>query len=149
MSKQNVLRITLFVSVLAFNPAIAQIGQRTDTETRLTESQKKQTITDDIAMCLEAKGLEADAAERISRLFVSENGAKMEKMVTNITENTHLTKEAILSYLGNEALFGKSVSLDRYDTLVSMANRINGATPDPQIRTQLKITAEKNSELIG
>ncbi len=147
MNRQNFLRVTLFVSVLAFNPAVAEVNLRTDCDITSSQNQNQNAIQLDIADLLEAKGIEREAAERISQEFVASNGVHLD-MVQNIAENTRLTKEEILGYLGNEALFGKDIRLDRYDTLIQMHTKITQAVPDAMTRTQLRRVATLNQTLV-
>ena len=144
MNRQNFLRVTLFVSVLALNPAVAEVNLRADCDITSAQNQDQNTIKLGIADLLEAKGLEREAAERIAQEFVASIGLSLTSMVQNITENTHLTKEEVLSYLSNEALFGKDIRLDRYDTLIQMHNKITKASPDTATRTRLKRVATLN-----
>ena len=148
MNRQNFLRVTLFVSVLALNPAAAEVNLRTGCDITATQDQNQNLIKSGIADLLEAKGLEREAAERISQDFVSSNGVHLAAMVQNITENTRLTKEEILSYLGNEALFGKDIRLDRYDALIQMHTKITQAVPDAMTRTRLRGVATLNQTLV-
>jgi len=56
MNRQNMLRITLFISVLAFNPAVAQtLNQRT---LSAIETQEQKSLGSDISKTLMEKGLE-------------------------------------------------------------------------------------------
>jgi len=148
MNRQNFLRVTLFVSALALNPAVAEVNLRTDSDITTTQEQNQNTIKHGIADVLEAKGLERDAAERISQDFVTSNGAYLTSMVQNITENTRLTKEEILGYLGNEALFGKDIKLECYDTMIQMHTKITGTIPGVATRIQLKRAATFNQTLV-
>jgi len=148
MNRQNFLRVTLFVSVLALNPVVAEVNLRTDSDITATQEQNQNTIKHSIADVLETKGLERDAAERISQDFVTSNGAYLTSMVQNITENTRLTKEEIVGYLGNEALFGKDIKLECYDSMIQMHTKITGTLPDAATLIQLKRAATLNQTLV-
>ncbi len=134
MNRQNLLRITLLVSVLAFNPVVAQT-LRTDLASALTkDEQQKRAVASELAAALEAKGLEADAAEKIGSRVEILGGMEREKLV---------------AYLGDEALFRRTVDLASYDSLVSMATKIHGATPDAALRSRLKIAADENARFVS
>ena len=70
MSKQNILRITLFVSVLAFNPAVAQTNLRPVTTAASLQEQEEERLSVEISDALEAKGLEHEAAREITQLYL-------------------------------------------------------------------------------
>ncbi|HIQ26928.1 MAG TPA: hypothetical protein EYH42_00330, partial [Sulfurovum sp.] len=58
MSKENILRITLFVSVLAFNPVIAETFKpKINIQTK--------TVKSSIAKILHTRGLDEEVAEEI------------------------------------------------------------------------------------
>jgi hypothetical protein len=148
MNKQHILRLTLFVSVLVMNPAVAQVNLRTGTKsTALQNIQEQQNIQEEIAATLEAKGLEAEAAQKLSHGVIGENGKHFAEMVANLEKSSILTKEGILSYLGNAALFRKQPDLASYDTLLHIAMETMKRTPDSRVKAELKRVARINRTL--
>ena len=134
MNKQYILRVTLFVSVLVMNPAVAQVNLRTAQVTQQKEAQCDLQM--EVAAALEAKGLERDVAEQIVKEHLK--GAEIAQMVEAIATHTSLSKASIVAYLGEKALFRKSVDLTSYDALLSMVGSITNHTPDVSTRAKLK-----------
>jgi len=146
MHKQHILRLTLFISVLAMNPAVAQVNLRTDAKSALSQqTQEKQSIHEEIATALEAKGLEAEAAREITQAYLSESGVQFDVMVQNIAKEMDVSKSEIITYLGNEALFRKEADLTSYDALLKMISSITQRTPDASMRTKLKQLSKYHS----
>ena len=126
MNRQNMLRITLFISVLAFNPAVAQtLNQRT---LSAIETQEQNTLGSDISKRLMEKGLEKEAAERLSQNFMETHSESLEKMVENIVSSGIASHEEVVAYLGEEALFRKDTDLSKYDVLVHMLTHLKKQT---------------------
>ena len=143
MNSQNILRITLFISVLAFNPAVAQtLTQRTLGALAL---QKQHRLGAQIAKHLEAKGLEADAAKTIGESFLQKNHTQTGVMVTNIVHHNIATQEDVIAYLSDEALFRRSTDLSDYDTLVRMATQIHQDKLSKEMLARLQKVAQQNS----
>jgi len=146
MSKENILRITLFVSVLAFNPVIAEtfkstINMQTQQETRVSTS---------IANILHKRGLDEDAAVELSQNFMAEDEELFARMLENLLSGCKSISESeVLAYLSNEALFRKSVDLESYDTLVSMASKIKQKALDEVTLKELQSVAKQNRQLLA
>ncbi|HFQ61072.1 MAG TPA: hypothetical protein ENK39_02070, partial [Epsilonproteobacteria bacterium] len=70
MSKENILRITLFMSVLAFNPVIAEVVKPIS---NIQSSQQETRVSTSIANILHRRGLDVDAAKKISQEFVADD----------------------------------------------------------------------------
>jgi len=145
MSKENILRITLFVSVLVFNPVVSEAVNNT------TNIQTKQEtkVSTSIANILHKRGLDEDAAEEISQNFMLD-----EELFTQMLENLlngckSMSKEEVLTFLSNEALFRKNVDLESYDTLVSMASKIKHKALDTMILKELQSVAKQNRQLLA
>ncbi len=143
MNSQNILRITLFVSVLAFNPAVAQtLSQRT---LGALAVQKQNRLGAEIARDLEAKGLEADAAKTIGESFVQKCHTQTAAMAANIVHHNIATHEDVVAYLSDEALFRRSADLSDYDTLVRMATQIHQEKLSKEMLVKLQKVAQQNS----
>ena len=145
MSKENILRITLFISVLAFNPVVAETLKSTTN----IQTQQETRVSTSIANILHKRGLDEDAAEEISQNFVAEDEELFARMLENLLNGCKsITKEEVLTFLSNEALFRKSVDLKSYDTLVSMASKIKQQSIDPATRKALQKVAKQNKLLL-
>jgi len=90
-------------------------------ESAPTQTQNNQhiSVTSGVSTVLYNRGLDSDVADELAGNFVKDD-VLLATMVENIVTHTEMRKEDVLTYLSNEALFGKSVSLDSYDTLVAM-----------------------------
>jgi len=146
MSKQNILRITLFVSVLAFNPAVAE----TRNQLSNIQTQQSNSVTASIANILHKRGLDEDAAHEISAQMVENEDEILLAMMENIVQHCEgLTQNDVLEYLSTEALYRKEVKLNSYAQLTHMFSKIKQRTPDKETRKQLSSIAKYNSRLVG
>jgi len=129
-----VLNITLFVSVLVFNPAVAETLKPTTN----IQTQQETRVSTSIANILYKRGLDEDAADE--ELFA--------RMLENLLHGCKsMTKDAVLTYLSNEALFRKSVDLESYDQLVAMARGVQQKVLDKTTLQQLQNIAKQNRQL--
>ena len=146
MSKENILRITLFVSVLAFNPVVAETFKNTTN----IQTQKETRVSTSIANILHKRGLDEDAAEEISQNFMPDDEELFTQMLENLLNGCKsIHKEEVLTFLSNEALFRKNVDLKSYDTLVSMVSKIKQKSLDAVILKELQSVAKQNRELLA
>lgn len=144
MSKENILRITLFVSVLAFNPVVAETFKlKTNILTQNTT-----TVKSSIAKILHKRGLDEEAAEEISENAVRDE-ALFAEMLDNLLEGCEsISKDEIMHYVSKEALFRKDVKLESYDYLVAMLSEIRQTSLDKQMLAELGKIAKENSLLL-
>jgi len=146
MSKENILRITLFVSVLAFNPVVAETVKNTTN----IQTQQETRVSTSIANILHKRGLDKDAAEELSQNFVAEDEELFACMLENLLSGCKsISKNDVLAYLSNEALFRKNVDLESYDTLVSMASKIKQKALDKATLKKLQTVAKQNRQLLA
>jgi len=146
MSKENILRITLFISVLAFNPVVAETLKSTTN----IQTQQETRVSTSIANILHKRGLDEDAAEELSQNFVAEDEELFARMLENLLSGCkNLSKEEVLTFLSNEALFRKNVDLESYDTLVSMASKIKQKALDKATLKELQTVAKQNRQLLA
>jgi len=145
MSKENILRITLFVSVLVLSPVVAE---RIKPITNI-QNQHETRVSASIANILHKRGLDEDAAEEISQNFVANDEELFARMIENVLHAcTNISKDELLVYLSNEALFRKSVDLQSYDQLVAMVSKVRQKALDKVTLNALKDIAKQNSQLI-
>ena len=146
MSKENILRISLFVSVLAFNPVVAE----TLNPTSNIQNQQETRVTTSIASLLHKRGLDADAAEELSQNIVPENEELFSLMMENLLQGCKsISKDELLTYLSNEALFRKNVSLESYDHLVAMVSKVKQKALDKNTLKELQTVAKQNKQLLA
>jgi len=144
MSKENILRISLFVSVLAFNPVVAETLNPT------SNIQQETRVTTSIASLLHKRGLDADAAEELSENIVPEDEELFSLMMENLLQGCKsISKDELLTYLSNEALFRKNVSLESYDHLVAMVSKVKQKALDKNTLKELQTVAKQNKQLLA
>jgi len=147
MSKENILRITLFVSVLAFNPVIAETLKNT---TNIQTKQETTRVSTSIANILHKRGLDVDAAEELSQNFVADDEELLSHMMENLLRGCKsISKDALLTYLSNEALFRKNVDLQSYDQLVAMVGKVKQTALDKVTLKELQNVAKQNRQLLA
>ena len=145
MSKENILRITLFVSVLAFNPVVAEtLNTRQNIQTQQTTTN---SVASSISTILHKRGLDEDAAQEIGESFVEDDDLFYSMMENILSGCRSINKDELITYLSNEALFRKNVSLDSYDQLVSMLSKIKQQAPNEVTLAELQLIAQKNKLL--
>ena len=146
MSKENLFRITLFVSVLALNPVVAETLKPTTN----IQSQQETRVSTSIANILHKRGLDEDAAEELSQNFVADDEELFARMLENLLNGCKsMSKDELLTYLSNEALFRKSIDLKSYDQLVAMVSNVKQKSLDQVTLKELQTIAKQNSQLIA
>ena len=142
MNKQNIIRITLFVSVLVFSPAIADtLRIATNIQTNLNIN-----ITEEIASTLYKRGLEQKVAnERVEEL-IKGDAELFVMMLNNLLYGCDdIAKEEIVKYLSKAALHKQIVTLNSYDQLIDIYSKIKKSTPDEEVREKLSAIAKRNT----
>ncbi len=142
MSKENILRITLFVSVLAFNPVTAETFKpKTNIQTKTT------TVKSSIANILHTRGLDEEVAEEIAHKAMSDE-VSFVKMLDNLLQGcVQITQDEVMHYVSKEALFRKEVKLESYDYLVAMVSEIMKTSLDKVVLSELGNIAKRNRQL--
>jgi hypothetical protein len=69
-------------------------------------------------------------------------------MVLNIEQNTPLTREKLLVYFGDEALFRRKPDLTSYGTLLKLVSQITRSVPDQEMKGRLHKIAKLNKLLL-
>ncbi len=146
MSKENLLRISLFVSVLVFNPLVAE----TLKPIKNVQTQQETRVSTGIAKVLHKRGLDEDAAKKISQEFVADDEELFASMMENLLNGCKdISKDELLTYLSNEALFRKSVNFESYDQLVAMASKIKQKALNEVTLRELQMIAKENRQLLA
>lgn len=144
MSKENILRITLFVSVLAFNPVIAETFKP-----KINIQTKTTTVKSSIAKILHTRGLDEEVAEEIVHKAMNDE-VLFVKMLDNLLQGyEQITQDEVMHYVSKEALFRKEVKLENYDYLVAMVSEIKKTSLDKAVLEQLGKVAKNNRHLLG
>jgi len=146
MNKQNIIRITLFVSVLVFSPAIADtLRIATNIQTNLNIN-----ITEEIASTLYKRGLEQKVAnERVEEL-IKGDAELFVMMLNNLLYGCDdIAREEIVKYLSKAALHKQIVTLNSYDQLIDIYSKIKKSTPDEEVREKLSAIAKRNTLMFG
>lgn len=100
MNKQNLLSITLIVTGLAFNPAVAET-----VEARVAfKVPVVQSVASEVSELLHARGLDKDAAEVMAVNVVGEDEMPLAMLIHNLEMQNIATKDEVLAYLSKAAL---------------------------------------------
>ncbi len=146
MNKQNIIRITLFVSILVFNPAVADtLRSVTNIQTNLNT-----TITENITSILHKRGLEEKSAKKRAEEFLGDDERLFSLMLGNLLYGcSDITKEEILEHLSTSALHRQSMALDSYAHLIDIYSKIKQSTPEKEMRKKLSAIAKSNAMVFG
>jgi len=122
MDKKHFITVSLLLSVLAFNPLIAN-----ELYLDHTSSQRQiNTVSSQIASLLYSRGLDEEVASELSRGLIEDNEL-FEAMLNNLLiHHPDLTTDALFEYLSTVALHRQSIDLTSYDHLVNMVSKIKG-----------------------
>jgi len=142
MNKQNFIRITLFISVLVFTPAIADtLRIASNIQTNLNIN-----ITEEIASTLHKRGLEQKVAKERAEELVKGDAGLFALMLDNLLyECSDITREEALEHLGAAALSRQSIALDSYAQLIGIYSKIKRSTPNKEARKRLGAAAKRNA----
>ena len=146
MNRENFIRITFFISILVFNPAIADTLQiSTNIEARVST-----TITQDIASTLHKRGLEEMAARKKAEELTDGNDEAFASMLDNLLDGCRkISRDEMLDYLASAALHREQIALDSYDRLIHIYSKVKRSLPDKEIRNRLSTIARQNAMMIG
>ena len=142
MNKQNIIRITLYVSVLVFNPIVADAMDITTA----IQVDRRATVTENIASALYEKGLDEKAAIVRAEELVNGDEKIFAQMLNNLLNGCNeINKEDLLDHLSYAALHRQNIKLDSYDHLIGIYTKVNRMHPDEKVREKLSSVARKNS----
>jgi len=140
MNRENLLRITVFVSIMVLNPLWAErAGLELPTQTR-----QQQSLTAEIAQTLYRRGLDQEAAARISDASVEEDEMLSRMLATLLHEYPQISRDEALAYLATLALQRQRIQLDSYDSLIAMVTSIQKRPPDAQALWALQRATQIN-----
>ena len=144
MKKQNFITLTLIVSGLALNPAMAEAVLTT-----ASHSQKiNHSVSYSISSLLYSRGLDKDKADEISENFVSEEDeALLAMLIEDLDRQNIVSRKEVLEYLSTKALYRQNLDFHTYDHLVSMVTMIKEKSLDSKILKQLQYIAITNKQL--
>lgn len=140
------IRITLFVSILIFNPAVADtLRSATNIQSNLNT-----TITENIASILYKRGLEEKSAKKRAEEFLEDDERLFALMLDNLLYGcSDITKEEMLEHLSTAALHRQSIALDSYAHLIDIYSKIKRSTPDKEARKKLSTIAKGNAAVFS
>lgn len=146
MNKQNIIRITLFVSILVFNPVVADTFRIASN----IQSNFNSTIAENITSILYKRGLERKAAEKIAEEFIQDDEQLFALMLENLLYGcADINKEELLEHLSTAALHKQNITLDSYAQLIDIYSKTKGSTPGKEVRNRLNAIAKKNALMVG
>lgn len=141
MDKRNLIRVTLLVSALAFNPLVAQ-----QLNANISNQIERNTVSSSIASILHKRGLDEDAAKKISNNLIDEEDELFALMIDNLVNKcTSISKDEILEYMSTAALHRQDVHFDSYAHLVGMVSKIKKKSLDKLSLKQLRAVAKENA----
>ena len=143
LDKRHFISITVLISALAFNPLLAT--EVSVTALQNSSQQQTNTLSNVLAAQLYKRGLDADAADEISREFVDEHDNHLNDMIDHLVHTfTDLSHEEVFEHLSSEALHRRSVDFRSYDHLLSMVTKIKeGALSSSELK-QLHTVSKLN-----
>jgi len=152
MDKRKLVTLTLFLSTLAVLPLSANIQRSVDygIVVSLSEHDEQYAFSERIASFLENKGLETEAAERLSKKLTGEKSRIFDhKVQTLLSHCPELDETALVAYLSEAALHQSSVKLEEYGDLVSMMTSILHKAPEKAMLRTLHYVAKINRTIYG
>jgi hypothetical protein len=151
MDRRKLITLTLFLSTLTLYPVAANTEKIVGEGITVSFAAFEQdSFQERIASYLEQRGLEEDAATRISQALVGEEEALFDQKARNLLSHCpQLHEEELVAYLADEALHQNSVALDRYGQLVSMMTKIKKRALDTEVLKRLSYVAKINRTIYG
>lgn len=143
MKKQNFITLTLIISGLALNPVMADAVYTT-----VALSQKINPVSSAISSLLYNRGLDKDAADEISKNFVSEEDEVLLALVIEELDRENIaSRKEILEHLSTMALHRQKFDLHSHDHLVGMVTKIRLGSLDSKTLKELHRIAKRNRQL--
>ena len=144
MNKQNFITLTLVISGLVLNPVIAETVPHTVSQTQ----QFNQSVVSKISTILHKRGLDEDVAEEMASNLVDEEDELLLAMMMQVLQVQNIvTKEEVLEYLSDAALYKHKLDFKSYDHLVGMVTKIKQTSLDPHTLKQLSHLTKVNQQL--
>ena len=148
MNKQNFITLTLIISGLAFNPAVAEsvecnrVDMRAEIDSAPT-TQNRTSVVSGISTVLYNKGLDEDVAEELAENLVEgEDEMYFSLLLQTLDAKNIVSHDDMLAYLGNAALHRQTIDLKTYDNLVGMVSKIQKKALDANTLKQLGYIAK-------
>lgn len=144
MKKQNFITLTLIISGLALNPVMADAVYTT-----VELSQKiNDPVSSAISSLLYNRGLDKDAADEISKKFVSEEDEVLFALVIEELDRENIaSRKEIMEHLSTMALHRQKFDLFSHDHLVGMVTKIRLGSLDSKTLKELHRIAKRNRQL--
>ncbi|HEY9190335.1 MAG TPA: hypothetical protein VIM88_05665 [Sulfurovum sp.] len=144
MHKQPIITLTFIISGLNFNPVIADTVIATVAYSQPID----EPVSAGIASLLQNRGLEKDAADKISENFVSEKDeVLLALLIQELDRGNIASSREILEYLSTTALHRQRFDLHSYDHLVGMVTKIKQRSLDSKTLKQLKEISKRYQTL--
>jgi len=148
MNKQNFITLTLIISGLAFNPAVAEVRADMESAPTQTQTQNRTSVVSGISTVLYNKGLDEDVAEELAENLVEgEDKMYLSLLHQTLDAKNIVSHDDMLAYLANAALHRKKIDLKKYDDLVGMVSKIKQTSLDAHTLKQLSYIAKVNKQL--
>lgn len=144
MNKQNFITLTLVISGLVLSPVIAETVPHTISQTQ----QFNQSVVSKISTILHKRGLDEDVAEEMASNLVDEEDELLLAMLMETLQIENIvTKDEVLEYLSDAALYKYKLDFKSYDHLVGMVSKIKQTSLDPHTLKQLSHLTKVSKQL--
>ena len=146
MNKQNLLTLTLIISGLTLNPAVAE-------ELKLeapiqTQNHNASTVSMGISTVLYNRGLDVDVADTLASNFVNaEDEMFLAQLLQTLEVQNIASRDEVLAYLSTAALHRQKIDLKKYDALVGMVTKIKHRSLNKHTLKQLSKLSKINKKL--
>ncbi|MBU1217045.1 hypothetical protein KJ870_10695 [bacterium] len=115
----------IIISVLLTNMVFASVSP-VSIALKNSHTNRVNTLSNMVSSNLHRRGLEKSVAQKKVSQSLQGDAYTNDLMAQNILENMReIKQEDIISYISNSALYGKSVDLSSYETILSLVHKSN------------------------
>ncbi|QOR62921.1 hypothetical protein ACM66Z_05560 [Sulfurovum sp. ST-21] len=145
MDKRHLINVTLLLSALACTP----LSATEQIEVSGSIQYERKNLIKSIALHLHQKGLDKEAAVKISGELAGEDALRFSLMAENLMAHcSELNGGEVIEYFSQEALYRQKVELHSYGYLVGMVTKIKQRSPDEKVLQQLSNIAKVNQSIL-
>jgi hypothetical protein len=113
----------IIISVLLTNMVFASVAP-VSIALKNSNTNRVNTLSNMVSASLHRRGLEKNVAQKKVSQSLQGDAYTNDLMAQNILENMReIKQEDIISYISNSALYGKSVDLSSYETILSLVHK--------------------------
>ena len=147
MHKQNIITLSLIITGLTINPAVANSHEQIRVNNKQRHAMTP-SISNRIASLLHHRGVDEQIAYEIAGNVVKDEGEVFLSMKIQMLEQKNIvTQEDVLEYLSTAALYREKIDFKQYDNLVGMVRKIKKEILDQDTLKELSAIAKMNKQL--